>query len=320
MQKKNNPTINLLTNKFIFIGGVTRSGKSFLCPIVSSFKKTEMFTVNSVAENIYYLNFLKLIDDESASYLFKHIYNEKIYNLNIGRDLNWRKFDYSSITKYKNPKIYRQRQESKKEGDIKIKEIRNSMHNYPIMFHDVLINPKFILKSFPKSKIIFIDRDPVDLIYEWKMKKYYGDFYSNPRNTTLAFKYNSKDMYPYWCKGYEHQFIKLKNVYEKTIFLLDKIYSVQKKNYLKYKKKFKKNLLIINFEKLTKQTTDEIKIIEKFLNLKSSKSTILEIKKQNGNRDYLKLVRQKRKEKILKSISQNFKKKLIDLEKLYLKK
>jgi hypothetical protein len=61
------------------------------------FQKTEMFICNSVAENIYYLNYLKMIPDESASYFFKHIYNEKIYNLNIGRDLNRRKFDYSSI-------------------------------------------------------------------------------------------------------------------------------------------------------------------------------------------------------------------------------
>ena len=40
MQKKNDPLINTLTSKLIFIGGVTRSGKSFLCPIVSTFKKT----------------------------------------------------------------------------------------------------------------------------------------------------------------------------------------------------------------------------------------------------------------------------------------
>ena len=320
MQKKNNPIINLLTNKFIFIGGVTRSGKSFLCPIISSFKKTEMFIVNSIAENIYYLNFLKLIDEKSASYLFKHIYNEKIYNFNIGRDLNWRNFDYSSITKYKKPRMYDQRQKSKKEGDIKIKDIRDEKHNYPIMFHDVLIDPKFIFKSFPKSKIIFIDRDPIDLIYEWKTKKYYGQFYSNPRNTTLSFKYNNKLFYPYWCKGHEHQFSKLNNVYEKTIFLLDILYSTQKKNYIKYKKKFNKNMLIVNFQKLTEKTFTEINIIEKFINLKKSKFTNLEIKKQNGNRKYIESLRQKKKNEILNNVSNKFKKRLIHLEELYFKK
>lgn len=192
MPKKNNLIINLLTDNLIFVGGVTRCGKSFLCPIISSFTKTEMFICNSVAENIYYLNYLEMINNDSASYLFKHIYNEKIYNLNIGRNLNRRLFDYSSINKHKNFKIYSQREKSKKEGDVKIQYIKKNKSYYPIMFHDILINPDFIYKSFPKSKVIFIERDPIDLIYEWKQKKYYGSFYSNPRNTTPAFNLKKK--------------------------------------------------------------------------------------------------------------------------------
>ena len=38
------------------------------------------------------------------------------------------------------------------------------------MFHDPLINPELILKSFPKSKIIFVDRHPQELIEEWIKK------------------------------------------------------------------------------------------------------------------------------------------------------
>ena len=320
MPKKNEPIINVLTDNLIFLGGVTRSGKSFLCPIVSTFKKTEMFICNSVAENIYYLNYLKMINDDCASYLFKHIYNEKIYNLNIGRDLNRRQFDYSSINRYKNSKIYSQREKSKKEGDIKIQDIKKNKNNYPIMFHDILINPNFIFKSFPKSKVIFIERDPVDLIYEWKQKKYYGQFYSNPRNTTLAFNLKKKTSYPFWCKGYEKGFAKLDNSYEKTIFLLEKLYGIQKKNYLKYKKKYIKNILLLKFEKLTQETEIEIKKVEKFLSLKKSKFTFSEIKDQNGNRKDSSLIRKTRRDKIIKNVSIKFKMKLIELEKLYLKK
>lgn len=320
MQKKNKLIINVLTDKLIFLGGLTRSGKSFLCPIISTFKNTEMFICNSAAENIYYLNYLKMIDDQSALYLFRHIYNEKIYNLNIGRDLNRRKFDYSSIKRYKNQKIYLQREKSPKEGDIKIKDIKRDLNNYPVMFHDVLINPNFIFKSFPKSKMIFIERDPVDLIYEWKEKKYYGQFYSNPRNTTPAFKFSKKDYYPFWCVGHEKEFIKLNNTYEKTIFLIEKLYKIQKNNYLKYKKKYKKNILILKFEKLVQETNIEILKIEKFLNIKKSRFTDLEIKNQNGNRNNIDLTHNRRRDKIIKNISDKFKKKLIELEKLYLKK
>jgi hypothetical protein len=320
MQKKNDPLINILTSKLIFIGGVTRSGKSFLCPIISTFDKTEMFIYNSAAENIYYLNYLKMISNESAYYLFKHIFNEKIYNLNIGRDLNRRKFDYTSVDRYRNSKIYLQREKSIIEGDVKIKDIRKSQNYYPIMFHDILINPNFIFKSFQKSKVIFIERHPVDLIFEWKEKKYYGQFYSNPRNCTLAFDYKKKFSYPFWCKGHENEFVKLNNVYEKTIFLLDKLYNIQKKNYLKYKKKYKKNLLLLKFETLVQDTDIEINKIEKFLNLKKSSFTQLEIRKQNGNRENLFSIRKIRRDKIIHNISDKYKQKLIKLENLYKKK
>ncbi|MDC0522127.1 hypothetical protein OAN46_02275 [Candidatus Pelagibacter sp.] len=320
MQKKNNPVINVFTEKLIFFGGVTRSGKSFLGPILSSFKKTEMFICDSAAENIYHLNFLKMIKHDQAKYLFKHIYNEKIYNLNIGRNLNRKNSDYSSIKKNKNKNLYYQRERSSKEGDIKIQEIKKEKNNYPIFFHDILINPSFIFASFPKTKLIFIERHPIDLIFEWKNKRYYGQSYDNPRNTTLAFNYKNKTNYPYWCKGYEEEFHKLKNNYEKTIFLLGKLYFIQKKNYLKYKIKYNKKILLTKFESLVESTDIEIDKISNFLNLAKSKFTKKEIKKQRGNRSSTDPERQIRRKEIMNNISNKYKTKLIELESLYKKK
>ena len=319
MQKKDNPIINILTEKLLFLGGVTRSGKSFLCPIISSLKKTEMFICDSVAENVYYLNFLNMIKYDQAKYLFKHIYNERVYNLNIGRNLNRRESDYSSIKKNKNKNLYFQRERSNKEGDITIKLIKKEQNSYPVMFHDILINPNFIFDSFPKSKIIFIERHPIDLIFEWKNKKYYGQFYTNPRNTTLAFNHKNKTNYPFWCKGHEKEFDKLKNAYEKTIFLIEKLYIIQKKNYLKYKKKYNKKLLLIKFEPLVENTDFEINKISNFLDLTKSKFTKKEIKKQRGNRSSTYPERLIRRKKIMKNISNKYQNKLIKLEKIYFK-
>ena len=74
------PSIKLLTSKLTFVGGVTRSGKSFLCPIVSSFKKFEMFFMNSVAENISYIDKLRGNSSVSSIFLTKLIFNEIIYS------------------------------------------------------------------------------------------------------------------------------------------------------------------------------------------------------------------------------------------------
>lgn len=278
-----------------------------------------MFFCNSIAENVYFLNYLKILDDETASYLFRHVYNEKIYNLNIGREINKRKYDYSSIYNYKKSDIYIQREKSINEGDLIIGKIKKEKNNYPIMFHNVLLNPNFIFKAYPKSKVIFIERHPVDLIFSWIKKKYYGKFYSNPRATTLSFK-SKKITYPFWCDRYHEEYAKLNNIYEKTIFLLEKLYVIQKKNFLKFKKKYSKNILLVKFEKLTEETDNEIIRIEKFLNLKKSKFTAFEIKKQRGNRNSKNILRDTRREEVINNIGEKFKKKLIELEKMYLKK
>jgi len=67
------------------------------------------------------------------------------------------------------------------------------------------------------------------------------------------------------------------------------------------------------------ETNKELKIIEKFLNIKKSKFTSLEIKKQKGNRKNADFLRKSKRDKIMRNISDKYKKKLIELEKLYLK-
>ena len=48
-----------ITDNIVFISGLTRSGKSLLCPIVASLENAEKFNVNFFLEQIpflYYLN------------------------------------------------------------------------------------------------------------------------------------------------------------------------------------------------------------------------------------------------------------------------
>ena len=80
--------LNLITEKLVFITGLTRSGKSLLCPIISSLKNSEMFFTDANAENVSYLHALKKISYPVAKFLFKLSLNERIYNLSIGRNLN----------------------------------------------------------------------------------------------------------------------------------------------------------------------------------------------------------------------------------------
>ena len=54
--------ITLCSKKIILITGMTRSGKTMLCPIISSLKNFEQFFFNTVVENISVMNFMKEIN------------------------------------------------------------------------------------------------------------------------------------------------------------------------------------------------------------------------------------------------------------------
>ena len=299
---KFDPDIKLLTSNIVFIGRVTSSGKGFLCPIASSFEKFEMFFMSSIAENISYISKLSKLNYKYSSFLIKLIFNEIIYNLNIGRNLNQRKTDYTSITNFKTPKMYHERMKGM-EGDSVIKRIIKEKNNYPVMFHDPLINPDILLNSFPNSKIIFIDRHPVELVEEWIKKKYSGDFYENPRNVTLALKYKNKN-FPYWSKKKFNEIYKGKNIYIKTLYSLSELIFEQKRNLKNLNKKLKKRVLTIKFDNLVQNTDLEIKKITKFLNCKTSKYTKKTILKQKGNRKIDLNIREKKKKVILKLLDQ----------------
>ena len=309
------PDIKLLTSKITFIGGVTRSGKSFLCPIASSFKNFEMFFMSSIAENISYIDKLKKTNSKYSSFLIKLIFNEIIYNLNIGRSLNQRKSDYTSIPNFKEPKIYKNRMNGI-EGDEIIKRVAKEKNHYPVMFHDPLINPEIILNSFPNSKIIFVDRHPVELVEEWIKKKYSSNFFENPRNVTLAIKYRKKN-FPYWCHKKLDKIYKAKNNYIKTVYSLSELIIQQKKNLSNLSNKLKKRVLLVKFDQLVENTDLEIKKITKFLKCQTSKYTKKTILRQNGNRKLNLNLREKKKKTIIKFLDKETTYLLKKLEKNY---
>lgn len=309
------PNLKLLTSNLVFVGGVTRSGKSFLCPIVSSFEKFEMFFTNSIIENISYINKLKGKNSKYSIFLTKLIINEIIYNLNIGRNLNFRKSDYTSVSKYKNPKIYLNRMKGI-EGDEIIKKISKEKNNYPIMFHDPLINPELLLNSFPDAKIIFVDRHPLELIEEWMKKKYSGDFYKNPRNVTLTINYKNQN-FPYWCKRKIHQIFHAKNDYIKTTYSLYELIILQKKKLRSLNKRLRKRILLIKFDELVQNTESEINKITKFLDCKTSSMTKKIIFKQKGNRDIDLKAREKKSKYLMKYLDKDTIKLFNKLEKKY---
>jgi len=81
----------------IFIDGFSRAGKLFLGKIVSCLKGIENFQYVSVIEQILYIHKIGSITKNAAIALIKCQVDEYAYNMYLGRNLNFRYDDTTSI-------------------------------------------------------------------------------------------------------------------------------------------------------------------------------------------------------------------------------
>lgn len=303
---------NEYKKNLVVISGFSRSGKAALSPVVSSFKNYEMFFTSTIAENIIYLLTLKKISPDYAKFILHNIFNEQIYNLMVGRNLNLRKHDYTSIINHAFYKEYLKRSKTHFfSNSLEKKHIKKKF--FPVFFHDAMIQSDFLLKNFKGLKIINIVRHPIDLIFSWNKKGYYGKIFKLKRNAVPNIRYRNKDL-PFYAILNKKNFIKTKNNYEKIVLMLRNLDVLTKKNNI-YKKK-NKNFLEIRFDDLKSQPQKTIKVLTNFLSTRQTSVTKnlsnLLVKGQEANRKH-------KKDIILKKLNNKYKKILnkmiIDYEK-----
>ena len=271
-----------IENNLVFISGLTRSGKALLCPIVSSFENTEKVNVNFFLEQIPFLNQLDKISDEASIFLIKTGISMMLYDNAIGRNVNFRKDDYTSVWKYRNPMEYINRL-SIPDGDIVIKKLEKSSNIFPMMIHNGLIHANLWFSAFPSLKMIHMQRNPVDIVFSWINKGYGGDFYASKRTSTPVIKYKNEFL-PYFAYGWENKYHQ-SNGADRVIYSIDHLRQQHKTAFEKLDEKIKEQILFIDHQELLTKTNKNISTITKFLKTKTSEDTQIILRQENCPRD-----------------------------------
>tara|TARA_B110000037_G_scaffold86141_1_gene102163 strand:- start:592 stop:1539 length:948 start_codon:yes stop_codon:yes gene_type:complete len=292
--------------------GFPRSGKAMLMNILSTFQKIEKVNTNILLEEICHLHNIKKIKTNVAKYLLRKNLNILFYNNSIGRDLNFKKNDFSSIYKYHNPALYIKRSMSSSEG-------KNNLlleNYYQMMFHESGNSLKFILNSVPSIKMIEIIKNPIEITYSW-IKKDYGNInYSSPvvNQTTINYK---KNILPSFVFGREKKHLKL-DKFDKVASIVIHLFSERFKNTKKINTNSKKRLLSIYFDDLLINPKAEINKISIFLKRKLTKNTSKVLKIEKLPRDNLVINLTNKKLFLKRNISKSLYNKILQLEKKYL--
>ena len=206
-----------LAGKIVFVDGLPGCGKTLLSNLVSALNRVELLSYCYEVEHLASLYFLEKIDEDAVIAMTKLYTDLKLYNVMMGRDVNFRYDDLSSAFKHHNASSYFQRL-FQPGDDAVIGRVAIERPILNIATHNLFPYSLPIIQALG-DRCIFLEmeRHPLYMIKQQtlNMDRLLQD---NPKYFTVNFDFNGVSM-PYFTKGWESQFISL-NSTEKSIYYI----------------------------------------------------------------------------------------------------
>lgn len=287
-------------HKVVLVDGITRTGKSMLGPILSSFRGVEIERMEMILERIVQLYHFGKITKDAAVSLLKIEVQMKLYESMISRNTNFRPSDHSGVFKNTRKLEYLKRF-FLPEGESVLERIRKEKPIFQVQQHDVLGMSKVYFDTFGgRLRILEMIRHPVDLIYDQYTRGYGGREDSDPRIWSFTIQKKSKNLL-WFCHGWENDYL-LSNPMERVIKSIEARTRLYKVGYHNLSDKEKKQVLFIPFEKFVTRPWNYIRKIEEFIGRKATKHTKRSLKRENCPRT-LSLKEREKKENEIKNLS-----------------
>jgi hypothetical protein len=303
---------HIFLKNLILVTGTHTSGKSMISPAIASLQNVEMLRKIYYLDQISNLHFFKKISSNTAKFLGNHILDLSYYEQLIGRNMNFRVEDETSVEQSKNPNFFKKRiyinrgeKVLKKHSDLKTHMLLDAHDG--IWFYNFWKN-----LDIKNLKIINISRNPIDIVNSWINL----DFGNAEKKLLCQVPLidNKKNIKPFYF--YKHINSK-KNKYNCIIDMVETCVKNEIKSYGKICKN--KNIIRIDFDDFAENTQLKMKQIENFLGLKQTQFTKKILKRENLPRSIDKNTREIKINKIKKLVNNEQINRLFNLEKLYLK-
>lgn len=299
----------------LFIEGISRSGKFLLANLLSGFKNIEPVQYDDLLEHIPVFERYRFLDRKLAKYILQSKVDLDCHEALIGRSLNHRRADKSSI--FNNP--YQReflKREHNQDIDKAIGDFLKQKSYSLFIVHELMPNIKIYFEVFPKMKVISLKRNPIDLVYSWYKREYGKRVGKDPKFFMVPWQKNHGSM-PWYIDSIEKKYFSLNKV-DQTILAMSHLLKMYKNSYKALPKHFKKNILLIKYEDILEKSNSALLKISKFLNRKKTKELARILKREKlPSSINLQKLRAKKLEYIKAKASPRYFKKLVALEKKY---
>ena len=233
-----------LAEKIVFVDGLPGCGKTLFSTLIASMDRVELLSYTYEVEHICALYYLDKIPIDAAKAMVSMQTDLKIYNTMMGRDVNFRPTDLSSVFKNHNPSRYLQRLFGP--GDEKVPEMiqqENPILNLAV--HNLLSYSEPIWQAL-RDRCVFIEivRHPLYMVRQQalNMSHLLGDV----RNFEVNYAHKGFDL-PYYIHGWEKDYLN-SNPMERAIYLIDKLTHRTNIARKKLKEEYQAKIITIPFE------------------------------------------------------------------------
>lgn len=257
-----------LVKKLVLIDGLSRAGKFFFGKIVSGFKKMEYYQYVSLLEHIPYVERLGGITEDAAISLLRVHIDEHAYNMRIGRNINLRYDDASSLYNSYEPNEYLKRGLNQINNDEVKKAFCEDDRYSLFVTHENLPNIELFFKAYPDIKILNLIRHPVDVAHSWLLRGWGSRFGSDPLSFIPVVK-GEKNPMPWYACDWKDEYEKASGI-DRIIKSIAALLKYGKETYDSLHEDQKKRILVVSYENLVEQTNEAISFICSFLETEPS--------------------------------------------------
>ncbi len=193
-----------LVERILFVEGVTRSGKFLVSNVLSGISNVEHFQYHSIFEHVPFLESFGKISRETATSLLQVQFDNTAYDLMVGRGLNFRLSDKSSVVQSPRFADYLQRCLSSDDTEVMAK-LQSDPPYLPYVMHEVLPFIDLFFSFLPELRVVRLDRHPLDLCFSWLQRGWGGRWGTDPKGFVIPFK-KGKGLVPWfaldWAEDY----------------------------------------------------------------------------------------------------------------------
>lgn len=257
-----------LVKNLLLAEGIGRAGKFLLANVLAGIDGIEPVQYKPVLEYIPLLEKFGFIENRAAKELLQAEIDMACYEMLIGRNLNSRRSDKSSI--FNNPDWRQYLKRSKAlDGDPALVEFYKKRPYSLFILHDDNASPfsSLYFRLFPNLKIISIWRSPLDLVFSWYQRNLANRLGQDPKTGGVFLADKNGKPIPWFMAGRKENYYSLP-LMDRTIIFICEMFKQCDSSYKKLSASDKKKVCFVRYEDILMRPKPAVKKMAKFLGKK----------------------------------------------------